>query len=371
MNENDFASIYRSFGRSLGTTRASKALAYQLVNVPLVYHVLVNQTVDNITRRLVNDKQIYWATNITNKLFNIYNKKTKKSIQFASFITEGPYLNTDSIDPIDCYDIPGAIINATIMRVPEWQYKFHVITCESAKYGSFGWLRGKNARLPEKNYSLDDFRRRSFGVTDTLMTCVDDAGNNLCTIPVGLDVARSTSVANRLGFLFGLYKTSNNGCDKWGDGVSDTPAETGINGEKGCPGLLPYNKDRDLYKRSKRRFVNKYKLPTECRWGNQTCPNNICTSCYDIDYGNPLCCASNIPFDSCKWKAGIDPGNNVMSYALDICNHEFTPGQLVKMMAQTRANQKYVYCNYANVVDTETCTNIPCASTATSPNCKK
>ena len=77
MDENDFASIYRSFGRNLGTSRASKALDYQLVHVPLVYHVLVNQTVANITRRLVNEKQIYWATNITNKLFNIYNKKTK------------------------------------------------------------------------------------------------------------------------------------------------------------------------------------------------------------------------------------------------------------------------------------------------------
>jgi hypothetical protein len=249
------------------------------------------------------------------------------------------------------------------MQVPDWQYKFHVITCGSKEDSSLGFVQ-------RNNYSLDDFRRRTFAINDLFITCVDDANNNLCTEPVILDSARSTLISFQLGLLFGLYPTNNNGCGKLGDGVSDTPAEVVKNEKIGCPGLLPYNKDRDLYKRFKRRFVNKYKSPTECHWGNKTCPNSICASC-TVNYQNATCCKSNRPSDSCKWKAGIDPGNNVMTLAPDICIHELTPGQLVKMMAQVRVNQIYFYCNYATIVDTETCTNIPCASNATSPNCKK
>ena len=42
------------------------------------------------------------------------------------------------------------------------------------------------------------------------------------------------------------------------------------------------------------------------------------------------------------------------------------------MIAQVKEEKDYIYCNYANVLDTAKCgTNPPCASTATGPNCKK
>ncbi len=41
------------------------------------------------------------------------------------------------------------------------------------------------------------------------------------------------------------------------------------------------------------------------------------------------------------------------------------------MIAQVKQEKDYIYCNYANVIDVAKCgTNPPCASTATSPNCK-
>ena len=42
------------------------------------------------------------------------------------------------------------------------------------------------------------------------------------------------------------------------------------------------------------------------------------------------------------------------------------------MIAQIKQEKDYIYCNYANVLDVGKCgTNPPCASTATSPNCKQ
>ena len=58
-----------------------------------------------------------------------------------------------------------------------------------------------------------------------------------------------------------------------------------------------------------------------------------------------------------------------MAYIPDWCRYEMTPGQMARMIAQIKADKQYIYCNYANVLDTVTCENIPCGSTATSPNC--
>lgn len=54
--------------------------------------------------------------------------------------------------------------------------------------------------------------------------------------------------------------------------------------------------------------------------------------------------------------------------SLDITS-ELTPGQMARMIAQVKAEKDYIYCNYADVEDPEKCANVPCASTATSPNC--
>jgi hypothetical protein len=53
----------------------------------------------------------------------------------------------------------------------------------------------------------------------------------------------------------------------------------------------------------------------------------------------------------------------------DYCVFDFTPGQMVRMIAEVKQEKDYIYCNYANIKDDTKCASIPCASTATSPNC--
>jgi len=53
----------------------------------------------------------------------------------------------------------------------------------------------------------------------------------------------------------------------------------------------------------------------------------------------------------------------------DFCVYELTPGQMARMIAQVKQEKDFIYCNYANILDTTKCASIPCASTATSPSC--
>jgi hypothetical protein len=53
----------------------------------------------------------------------------------------------------------------------------------------------------------------------------------------------------------------------------------------------------------------------------------------------------------------------------DWCAYEFTPGQLARMLAQTNSYKSFISCNYANRANSNKCSGVPCASTATSPYC--
>ena len=100
----------------------------------------------------------------------------------------------------------------------------------------------------------------------------------------------SSSFYSRLGHLFGLRHTWQGGCTG-GDGVSDTPAVSDSSTD-GCPGLLPYDRDRDLFDTSVTGH-NPSSNETECiiplegtefKMGKQ-CPvstgGNTCGSCCD------------------------------------------------------------------------------------------
>ncbi|KAL7437580.1 hypothetical protein ACHAXH_004618 [Discostella pseudostelligera] len=99
--------------------------------------------------------------------------------------------------------------------------------------------------------------------------------------------------------------------------------------------------------------------------------NGISISQDEVDNA-PKCCVETKPDDTCPSLPGVDPKNNVMAYIPDFCSYEMTPGQMARMIAQVKQEKDYIYCNYANVLDVAKCgTNPPCASTATSPNCKQ
>ena len=93
--------------------------AYTLIGLPMVYHVLINQGSGNVA---ANDAQLEHVTSITNTLYNIYDKSTQTSVQWATFKTDKIIRHEDRISG-DCGDISRDTRREIVRRVPDWEFK--------------------------------------------------------------------------------------------------------------------------------------------------------------------------------------------------------------------------------------------------------
>jgi hypothetical protein len=362
---------------------------YSLVDVPIVFHVLQNQDNGGIGHPTLTERQREFAIQQTNRLYNIYDKHTKTTAPFATFVDGGTILHTDVIHK-DCYYLTDSEYETIVQRATEWEFKIHAVICETVETSGLSWYpRSYPVDHPKHSVMLVDYRA---------VACYDHEHNFLCDLVNGQEVShnrwwRNGSIifAHELGHIFGLYHTYSNSCkDKTRDGVSDTPAST-FGTFSSCPGLLPYDRDRNLFDESRKKEENVGANDEKCKGANNICGNS-CASCCTAPDGNqrecplysetmpfevvdegtssfPDCCTDNTPIDSCPRSPGIDPLNNVMAYIPDLCAHEFTPGQLARMLAQTFSFKTYIYCNYSTHANSEKCSGIPCATSATSPFC--
>jgi Pregnancy-associated plasma protein-A len=361
--------------------------AYRLIGIPLVYHVLPNQGSQQKRPSMTNEQRDF-ATNETSRLYNIYNKRTKRLVQFASFVTNDTIVHSNFTTKDDCFDLSSAQLSSIVTRAADWQFKMHVIVCEFAQVSGVATLPF-NFRATDPQHNLLRVDHRALG-------CYTDDGTFLCNLTNGQQVShsrwwrtRSHVLAHEIGHLFGLLHTFTGRCLSL-DRIADTPAEDqGF--PFGCPGLLPYDRDRNLFAFSGRKEANTGGNASTCVGGQSDVCGATCAACCVPDDGNadctlgysngesvseeqvsfPDCCRGNSePIDTCKLRRGIDPLNNIMSYSPDFCGNEFTPGQMARMMTRTRSYKPYIYCNYGSRQDSRRCRNVPCHSGATSPNCR-
>jgi hypothetical protein len=139
-----------AMGRTAETAVAADN-SYRLVDIPIVFHVLDNQDAGDVGSPNMTDAQRDYTIRQTNQLYNIYDRNTKTSTQFVTFVHNETIRHNDTITA-DCRTIKESeMISAIVKKSNEWQYKFHVVVCESKLTSGSAFLAG--------DHKNDDFRQ--------------------------------------------------------------------------------------------------------------------------------------------------------------------------------------------------------------------
>jgi hypothetical protein len=136
MSRSDFTEIFdtinlqRTSSSIDGERQTTNRTHYQLVNVPIVYHVLPNQNGGGKLKPFLTKKQEVYTTHITNQLFNIYDKQSKQSVQFIQFVTNATIIHKNIRTNVDCPSLSDEQVQKIVTKASEWQFKLHVFVCE-------------------------------------------------------------------------------------------------------------------------------------------------------------------------------------------------------------------------------------------------
>ena len=107
-------------------------------DIPIVFHfhVLTAQGIAGSAAGppLATAAQLDWVVEQANKLYTIYDKPSKTSVEWASFTRESIYHNTLSISGDCSSSLSSSDFDAIIKAADDWEFKMHVIICESTSF---------------------------------------------------------------------------------------------------------------------------------------------------------------------------------------------------------------------------------------------
>jgi len=175
---------------------------YSLVDLPIVYHVLTGQYIPksnstlNAIRPSATAKQLAFMTEQTNKIYNIYDKVSKQSVQWASFVHNQTIYHNNYIFANDCGNLSD--YTSIVTKTPEWQFKLHAIICESTRWNGIAWF--PNA------FNVTDVKHNVVRLEYRALACYNDKKEFLCDQTNGKNVShtrwwktRSLTLAHEFG----------------------------------------------------------------------------------------------------------------------------------------------------------------------------
>eukprot|EP00978_Attheya_sp_CCMP212_P023103 scaffold69974_cov51-Attheya_sp.AAC.1 len=147
----------------------------------------------------VTQKQLNFMTEMTKILYKIYDKVSKTTIQWATFVQDQTIIHDRTYNK-DCQYLLPNKVSDIVAESDEWESKLDVIICESNE-----WSGVEHRFL---FYPVTDPQHNMFRVEYHVIACNDEDGNFLCEPTDVKNIShtrwhrtRSTVLAHKLGHL--------------------------------------------------------------------------------------------------------------------------------------------------------------------------